>query len=277
MQKTFSESSLAWWSMFVLWIVFVCVYTVFFSLPKNGESLALSSSEMIVSAQSLTDQPILPLQTALAIQEKSSSWTHEDEIGENSLLVPVMHTQNVSSKNKIPVSIDKTLWTPSHIVSTRQLFAPDDLLPIDTSSAGSKTYSVLQETEILYLEGTHHRAGVMKSAKYLGIDSSIQYILKNNDNTHFAYLGNELPDIVDKLTELWWKSIAFTEKSDIHTHWLFGDKIIFLLAPKYVWIKELFFVYFAEAGDRWFIQVDDDIFEANKPYLAELFTKRYSR
>ncbi len=226
---------------------------------------------MIVSAQSLTDQPIL------AIQEKSFSWTHEDEIGENSLLVPVMHTQNASSKNKIPVSIDKTLWTPSHIVSTRQLFAPDDLLPIDTSSAGSKTYSVLQETEILYLEGTHHRAGVMKSAKYLGIDSSIQYILKNNDNMHFAYLGNELPDIVDKLTELWWKSIAFTEKSDIHTHWLFGDKIIFLLAPKYVWIKELFFVYFAEAGDRWFIQVDDDIFEANKPYLAELFTKRYSR
>ncbi len=156
------------------------------------------------------------------------------------------------------------------------LHPDDDSMPY-TTSAGSKTYSVLQETEILYLEGTHHRAGVMKSAKYLGIDSSIQYILKNNDNMHFAYLGNELPDIVDKLTELWWKSIAFTEKSDIHTHWLFGDKIIFLLAPKYVWIKELFFVYFAEAGDRWFIQVDDDIFEANKPYLAELFTKRYSR
>jgi hypothetical protein len=76
---------------------------------------------------------------------------------------------------------------------------------------------------------------------------------------------------------MWGKSIAFTDKNDIHTHWLFGDKIIFLLVPQYIGKKQLLFVYFAEARDRWFIQVDNDIFETTKPLLRELFAKRYNR
>jgi hypothetical protein len=86
-----------------------------------------------------------------------------------------------------------------------------------------------------------------------------------------------LPEIADTFSAMWGKSIAFTAKNDIHTHWLFGDKIIFLLVPQYIGKKQLFFVYFAEARDRWFIQVDNDIFETTKPLLRELFTKRYNR
>jgi hypothetical protein len=42
----------------------------------------------------------------------------------------------------------------------------------------------------------------MKSAKFIGISSSIQYILKNNDNTHFAYIGKELPEIADTFSAM---------------------------------------------------------------------------
>ena len=268
MQKTFSESSLAWWSLFVLSVVLVGVYIIFFSLPKNGR---VAAAPWVWDQENRVDEQVTVSKTVVPIK----TWTTKEPIYSWSLASDTEHistytTQTVSWSWREPV--ENTSRTPTYIVSSQQLFtSPSERIVVD-----KKTTQVLP-AQILYLAGTHHWKWVMKSAKFIGISSSIQYILKNNDNTHFAYIGKELPEIADTFSAMWGKSIAFTAKNDIHTHWLFGDKIIFLLVPQYIGKKQLFFVYFAEARDRWFIQVDNDIFETTKPLLRELFAKRYNR
>jgi hypothetical protein len=42
----------------------------------------------------------------------------------------------------------------------------------------------------------------MKSAALLGIQDDISYILKNNDNSHFVYLGTSIPDVADTIRGL---------------------------------------------------------------------------
>lgn len=274
MQKTISESSLAWWSMFVLGVVLIWVYTIFFSLPKHDEVVAVSSPSQEQEA-SEDVWVIAPVQIATT---QKDSWTRRDEPVQQ----PTMYTQTTSPQNNSDDALDDWVKqditrTPTYIVSTNQLFNKETTETEYQVTQPTQPQKTIQEAQILTLAGTHHWVWVMKSAKYLWIMDSVQYILKNNDNTHFAYLGKQLPEVADKLASLWGKSIAITAKNDIHTHWLFGDKIIFLLAPIYVGKKQLFFVYFAEARDRWFIQVDNDIFETTKPLLRELFTKRYNR
>lgn len=275
MQKTISESSLAWWSMFVLGVVLIWVYTIFFSLPKHDEVVAIASPSQEPKAPE-EDWIIAPVQVAATSKD---AWEREEE-------QPTMYTQTTSTQhNREVVNNDNevswvpqaTTRTPTYIVSTNQLFNKEWGEPELQVNQPTQPQITIQEAQILSLAGTHHWVWIMKSAKYLWIMDSVQYILKNNDNTHFAYIGKQLPEIVDKVTSLWGKSIAFTAKSDIHTHWLFGDKVIFILVPTYLGKKQLFFVYFAEAKDRWFIQVDNDIFETTKPLLRELFTKRYNR
>lgn len=285
MQKTFSESSLTWWSMFVVAVVLVLVYIVFFSLREKWVSTAAISEW--IKKDGLWDERVLAAVDTESITEQeidAERWTTIPEIQivaeaiadtsnpteETIIDQPAMKTQAVT-----PPIVSDNWSSPSYIVSAHTLFtAPSEQQAVASISQVS---SPIPETEILYLPWTHHWVGVMKSAAFLGIAWQIQYVLKNNDNTHFAYLGKDLPEIADSLTTLWWKSIAFTQKNDIYAHWLFGDKIIFLLVPQYIGKKELFFVYFAEARDRWFIQVDHDIFETTKPLLAELFAKRYNR
>jgi hypothetical protein len=253
--------------MFVLSLVLVVIYIIFFTLHEESLSspiLWFWSTPVVDAAQ---DKVIAPIQIAKSTPQPASSATNS---------TGTMFTQTVPWSSRTPATrpqpVERDPNTPSFIVSTQQLFLPpSERAVIETTSAQ------IAPAQILYLADTHHRVGVMKSAKFVGIDSSVQYILKNNDNTHFAYLGKELPEIADSFAAIWWKSVAFTQKNDIHTHWLFGDKVIFLLVPQYIGIKQLFFVYFAEAGDRWFIQVDNDIFETTKPLLRELFAKRYNR
>jgi hypothetical protein len=250
--------------MFVLSLVLVVIYIIFFTLHEERLSTPVLWFWSSRVADSPKDNVITPIQVTKSTPVSSSVTTG------------MMFTQTASSSSKTtqprpqPVVRDPNM--PSFIVSTQQLFSP----PSERSLVQTNPAQIAP-TQILYLAGTHHRVGVMKSAKFVGIDPSIQYILKNNDNTHFAYLGKELPEIADSFAVIWWKSVAFTQKNDIYTHWLFGDKVIFLLVPQYIGIKQLFFVYFAEAGDRWFIQVDNDIFETTKPLLRELFAKWYNR
>lgn len=258
MQKTVWESSLLWWTMFVLWVVMVFVYIIFFSLP-NRPSITSATWLYQEAEKSGPSAAIVPLQIA--------RWTQQSA-------KPVFQTQQTTGVSWTSSQrLDDQRWTktPTYIVSTQQLFDPS------YKPLAQEQKPDLAPEQILSLAWTHHRKWVMKSAKLLWFDGSIQYVLKNNDNTHFAYIGKQLPDIADALSDLSGKSIAFTSENDIHTHWLFGDTVAFLLVPQYIGKKQLFLVYFSEARDRWFIQVDADIFETTKPLLRELFTKRYSR
>jgi len=256
--------------MFILSVVLVTVYIIFFLLPKKD---GLSVNKWT----DREDQAYTIATVVSPIQENSVHADNEIFFKEGSVVIPsqekkwahIVRTQSIKT-----TSLQQKVRSPTYIVSSQELFNPAYIKLKTTETVVSQL--VLPE-QILYLEWTHHRVWVMKSAKFIGIDHAVKYILKNNDNTHFAYLGKDLPDIADSLATLWGKSVAITMKNDIHTHWLFGDKIIFLLVPQYIGKKQLFFVYFAEARDRWFIQVDTDIFETTKPLLRELFTKRYNR
>ncbi len=274
MQKGVWEVSLAGWSMFILGVVLVTVYIIFFSLPeKTTLPIVEWEYEAETPQKEVADTIIASVQENKNNNPLPSEYDQQKvsdlEAVDNAVVPPP--TQSIRTQS-IPASSQNQPRTPTYIVAAEQLFNPS----VQSPSATVTTPPVAPQ-QILYLAWTHHRVWVMKSAKFVGFERSIQYILKNNDNTHFAYLWKELPDIADSLTALWAKSVAITDKNDIHIHWLFGDKIIFLLVPQYVGKKQLFFVYFAEARDRWFIQVDTDIFETTKPLLRELFAKRYNR
>lgn len=203
--------------------------------------------------------------------EKNKNWDQWWESNENNTWVIVAESD--TSPSMLP-------RTPKHIVSTQELFfGKKQTVPVQNNSIHNTVNTVLWSDYpwMLSFPWTHHWRGTMKSASFIWFADSIKYVLKNNDNTHFAYLWNNLPDISDAVSKLGWKTVAFTDKKDINTHWLFGDKVIFLQIPQYLGKKQLFFVYFSEERDRWFMQVDNDIFETTKPLLRELYAKRYNR
>lgn len=250
----------------ILFVTFGIVYTLFFSLAPNKDVFAT---------------PIKNTQL-----QKNTSWSADDaivrfQIEQNQISEKSWETNNtwlVVVESDAPLSVLPR--TPKHIVSTQELFfGKKQTVPSQTSVKTNAIDSLLwsEYPWMLSFPWTHHWRGTMKSASFVWFASSIKYVLKNNDNTHFAYLWNDLPDISDAVAKHAWKTVAFIDKKDINTHWLFGDKVIFLQIPQYLGKKQLFFVYFSEERDRWFIQVDDDIFETTKPLLRELFAKRYNR
>ncbi len=239
------------------------VYVLFFSIAPSKETFAVQDNTIVI--QDNWEQRIQKVSL-------SDTWWL---IKNNTLWNDIVRINDTWLQQQDHVFVDLPK-TPHHIQSTQELFfwKPYE----DGEEEWVKSIVINnQEQWILYLPGTHHWRAVMKSAKVIWFAWSIQYILKNNDNTHFAYLGKELPDIASLLAGIEWKSIAITDEKDISTHWLFGDKIIFLQIPQYVGKKQLFFAYFADGKDRWFIQVDDDVFETTKPLLRELFAKWYNR
>ena len=267
MQRIHNNDSVVWWSMWVLFVWLGIVYTIFFSLWSPLSSNAIQSlpspSENVLYEEQWSVSPLPETQ-----DQPSFEWMWIDE----GIIAPTEEQQedmvlsnNISTRPLLPE-------TPFHIVSTQQLFFPQ--IVTTPSPSWSQDDKLI---EMLDLPWTHHRKWVMRSAHILWFNHKIYYILKNNDNTHFAYLGKELPDITQKLSELEGKTLAITHKNDINIHWLFGDKVIYLLVPQYIGKKALFFVQFAEAKDRWFLQIDSDIFETTKPLLRELFAKRYNR
>lgn len=278
MQKTISDNYLASRSIFTLVITLVLVYIAFFSVFEPKKTPLWDIKTWVVRNEEKVLANSEPAIGWVGVKVGSSDGKSNDI---NTDTQPVKKDevdsfQTQSFRNSSAASAT-SYKTPTYIVSTQQLFVDKETQQQDDMAQPIAVASQPLPSQILYLSWTHHRVGVMKSAKYLGISSHIQYILKNNDNTHFAYLGKELPEVADALPRMGWKSLAITDKNDIHTHWLFGDKVIFLLVPQYIGKKQLFFVYFAEARDRWFVQVDTEIFETTKPLLRELFTKRYNR
>lgn len=256
-----TNSPLFLWG-WILFVTFGIVYTLFFSLAPNKDVFATQGQK-----NEQKETIVWPSQeTIVRFQvEQNSAWTQlrsddkNDSWEEQALLLP---------------------RTPKHIVSTQELFfGKPQTASVKNTPVQYSAESVLWSDYpgMLSFPGTHHWRWTMKSASFIWFVDSIKYVLKNNDNTHFAYLWNDLPDISESVLQLNWKTVAFTDKKDINTHWLFGDKIIFLQIPQYLGKKQLFFVYFSEERDRWFIQVDNDIFETTKPLLRELYAKRYNR
>lgn len=262
------DMTLRWLS--VLLLVVVLVYAIFFWLHAQ-ESYILP-----VQAQQLFEQDSIktPLVSSGSQQEQHTMpaiWN--DRMTPNASWI----LQQEESAPSVPRI--QSAHTPSYIVSVQDLFDPAASSlqdTITTTSSDVSAPSLLQEQNSKFLKWTHHRAGVMKSAALLGIQDDISYILKNNDNSHFAYLGTTIPDIADTIRGLWWKTFAITDKNAIQEHWLFWDTVVFLLIPAYTGIKKLLFVEFKQTGERWFIQVDEDAYERSKSLFAELFSERYA-
>lgn len=264
-QISHTTSPLILWGR-ILFVAFGIVYTLFFSLVPNKDVFATQNNNQEMSSTGSKNSTIVRLQI-----EQNQSWALLWEIASG-------NTWEIMNENSFVPSVLPR--TPKHIVSTQELFfGKQQSVPLDKNSIQSVTNTVLwpDYPGMLSFPWTHHRRWTMKSASFIGFANTIKYVLKNNDNTHFAYVWNDLPDVADAVWKLWWKTVAFTDKKDINTHWLFGDKVIFLQIPQYLGKKQLFFVYFSEERDRWFIQVDNDIFETTKPLLRELYAKRYNR
>ena len=254
------EQEVTIWSLFVLILTLVVVYSMFFGVQKNN-----ATASLLEPGKSDTTTQVVLQPTPASAQ-----------------IVPLPATT--------PSPLVSLPPTPSHIFSVQQLFGtaagtppawkitPTPAPVAPTEKSAESITSPETDDGIMHLAGTHHWQGkLMKSATLLELNDSIKYILKNNDNTHFVYLGHLAPDITDRIRTLWWKTVAITNKNDIYTHWLFWNTVVFITVPAYTGIKKLLLVHFKKEDDRWFLQVDEDIFERTKPLLAELFSARYDR
>ncbi len=129
----------------------------------------------------------------------------------------------------------------------------------------------------LNLANTWVRDGMLDIIKKLELDDDTKYILKDINNTHYAYLGSRAWDISQITSLLWWTSIDITDSISIQNNQLFGVEVSKITIPSYKRnLKELMIITFAN-GDAWFLQIDKDYYNQlqNKLYIKQLFEPYY--
>ena len=116
----------------------------------------------------------------------------------------------------------------------------------------------------------------MKSLATLGLTVDAKYILKNNLNTHFVYLGTFDKSLDSVVLPLGGNIVEIADKNAIKQHILFGDKIWFINLPEYENIKVLMLVWFEDQDDTWFVQIDYDTYYQQKKSLQQTFCQYYT-
>lgn len=273
-----SEDSVLWqrW-MCILVLTLFLVYALFFGLVEKHNAKPLVSDVEVSTVFAESSPPPAEKTDVVAV-----GWAQQDtmQMSDPEVYKPdierfVAHENDVSEDTWWSVhaitDIASDADTPPYIVSVQALFDNDSdpIIPQDPS------YTTKTHQGVVPLSGTRQWSGTMKSATLLQISPSIQYILKNMDNTHFAYLGDTPPDITRRVEELWWNTVAISSKNDIEAHWLFGDIVILINVPSYAGIKRLLFVSFKSTGDRRYLQIDEDAYMRSKQMIRDLFASWY--
>ncbi len=242
------------WSMMVLCMTLVFIYAIFFGV--RGDDIRAHTQ-------------------ALAAKVEDDANNVKENIVENDPTGVADQLLDTGEPNKVePMpEIDENVKAPEEPVSAR----PADL-PGRQFHSFKELFeeTIVPESDQIELEGTWGREGYMKSLEATSLDEYAQYILKNMDNTHFVFLGDFDPtDRQELITKKWGNLVAIEGETAISQNQLLGDKVIFINLPEYKNIKVLMLVFFEDAKDVWFIQIDHDTYYAKKDQLGPLFAPWY--
>jgi hypothetical protein len=113
-------------------------------------------------------------------------------------------------------------------------------------------------------------------ANRIGIQEEVSYILKDQWNTHYVYLGNYTPTVFDQLVQ-WAAVVAIEDKISINRSWFFGDSLrLFSIAEYEARQKIIALVRFESQEDTWLFQIDRDRFEnGGSEMLQKSFAQYY--
>ena len=257
-------------SMAVLCITLLWIYSIFFGVEGNTvapyvqEELVVESGDVVeeVLLQDVDVEDIFaePKIANPPVQENDSGRLPED-VRENGFDVAPTPTppqlEIASEVNNQPQNTTKTFYSF------------DDLFGEDMGQ--------VEVENVLPLEWTFQRYGVLESMEMLGITDNAKYILKDNNNTHFVYLGNFSEAITMPVLQQWWNVVEIADKNDINQNVLLGDLVRFVNLPQFENIKVLVFVTFEQTNDTRFLQIDYDHRYKSKKEIQAMFDKRYDR
>lgn len=202
-----------------------------------------NTDEVVSLSESLSAEPVLSLSQALKSDPTIGQWTQAQ------------------------------FETPDPVVNDgKQFFSVQQLFAESNGAADTIQQWVLD------LEYTYEWAnnGKFLVANRIGIQNEVEYILKDQWNTHYVYLGNYVPTVFDQLVE-WAAVVAIEEKISINRSWFFGDSLwLFSIAEYEARQKIIALVRFESQEDTWLFQIDRDRFENwGSEMLQESFAQYY--
>jgi hypothetical protein len=109
------------------------------------------------------------------------------------------------------------------------------------------------------------------------VGEEVEYILKDERNTHYVYLWDYTPLVLGSVEENSWSVVAIEDDLSINRRWFFWDRVWMISLPAYeARNKIVLLVVFESNDDTWLLQIDRDRFEgAGGEYLFESFAQHY--
>ena len=110
------------------------------------------------------------------------------------------------------------------------------------------------------------------------LGEEVEYILKDQWNTHYVYLGNVTPMVFDVVEQSWWTVVAIEDKVSINRSWFFWDRLWIVTHPSYVARNKIIaLVQFVNEEDTRLLQIDRDWFDEQwRDSLRESFAEYYT-
>lgn len=139
----------------------------------------------------------------------------------------------------------------------------------------------LVEQRTLALDETYERTnnGRFVLPEAVWVADYVQYILKDQYNTHYVYLGDHVPVSLDGVLTNGWSVVAIEDKLGINRSWFFGDALWLISLPEYEARQKIIaLVVFGSAKDTWLFQIDRNHFEnGGSDMLQTSFGRFYTR
>lgn len=284
-----SESLHIIWSMLFVAGALVLSYILTFDrgyfLLWLGEVTQVAAEESIVDLleQDAVEASFQLTSTSdLFVSEELTQTTQDDEILTLSKsLTPQEDIVSLSEILSSPVTIGQwtqvVFETPDPVdIGDKQFFSVQQLFA-EWTSVWWVDWVVQQWT--LNLQNTYQRKNNWRFVlpEAVGVEEHVQYILKDEWNTHYVYLGDYSPLVLSTVEENLWTVVAIEDKLSINRRWFFWDRVWMISLPAYeARNKILLIVVFESGDDTWLLQIDRDRFEgAWGKYLRESFAQYY--
>lgn len=218
---------------------------------------------------------------------KESSW--EDTVEQNEI---VSLSQSLNTADEVQITSLSEVLESSEVGQWASVLDTPDAVVIDDKQFFSVQQLFAQWDSVdKYQQSTWLRMGTLdlqntyvwqNNWKFVlpqavWVDQEVQYILKDERNTHYVYLGDYMPLLFDEVTRVWWTAVAIEDDLSINRRWFFGDRVWMISLPAYeARNKIVLLVVFESDNDTWLLQIDRDRFEATGgTYLNESFAQHY--
>ena len=242
-----TDTTKVWRSLIVFLAALLLVYVIFFDFWSAKSVLTQAQIQNIDNIDNVVDEPI------------------SDAI--------IVDTNN-SIDSEINTANTEMLVDWKNFYSTQRLFSNWDSANKDSIA----DFSLVWQQNKILLGDTHERNWTMQLLDILKLQDNARYILKDNNNTHYVFLGFWDEDISDLVTFLWWEYLDISDQLIIQDSQEFWVRVQRIVLPSYKNNLKDISIFTLSSWESWLIQMDNNVLNKSlmKIEIKERFDEFYS-